>query len=59
MKLYFYIYSEAGCELVKTIPATEKNIARIEKWIGDVLKPNIEETLQISEDGELATVILK
>ena len=60
MKLYFYIYSETGCELVKTIPATQKNIDRIIKEIGDVLEPNKEETIQIAPDGQWkATVILK
>lgn len=60
MKLYFYIYSAEGAELVKTIPATQKNIDRIIKIIGDVLEPNKEETLQVAPDGEWeATVILK
>ena len=61
MKLYFYIHSEiVGTELVKTIPATPKNITRIEKWIGDFLVPNQEETLQVDNDGQWrATVILQ
>lgn len=60
MKINFYIHSEVDTELVKSIPATPKNIARIEKEIGDFLVPNQEETLQIADDGQWrATVILQ
>lgn len=59
-QLCFYIHSEVDTELVKTIPATPKNIARIEKEIGGTLIPDQEYPLQVEPDGEWkVTVIMR